>query len=493
MQDQRRIKIRSYGLAALSGLLLALAFPPFNLFLLAFAALAPLLCAVNGSGFWKSFRRGLVCGFVFWMINMFWLAQFVTRWTSSQWLGAVPWIIACMYLSLYIGLFAGLASRAGRNKMVWLIPFVWGGVEVLRSTIPYLAFPWALLGTSLWKLPALMQPAWWVGVYGLSSFIALVNLIAAMILQGKPAKTIRPYAVAAVAVCAGSLVSYLRPQTGDTKTLAAVQPGTDLAFPPLGVQHAELAKKIPEALAHGADRARDLQLLPEGIASWDEHETWPHAPFPLNFNWNTVLGGQRTDGIHTYQSAFGVDADGRWRHADKTRLVIFGEYVPFRGQWSFIDSFNIPGGDLDAGTDVECLSLGGLVVGPVICFEVLFESVSRNQAKNGAELLAVPSNDDWYSGTGAIGNLEAAAVTRAVENRMPVIRCAPLGPSLIIDSRGDIVAESITGETITIFAEVKLGNSEVSPLREAWPYFSVFCLFAALFFARPRRSAADAH
>ncbi|MCH8273510.1 MAG: hypothetical protein IH851_01825, partial [Armatimonadetes bacterium] len=163
----------------------------------------------------------------------------------------------------------------------------------------------------------------------------------------------------------------------------------------------------------------------------------------------------------------------KWQYADKTRLVIFGEYVPFRDRLGFLGGFNLPAGDLQPGSEVTTLEVGGIRVGSLLCFEALFEEVAREHAANGAELLAVMSLDDWYQRTGAIEMLKAAAVLRAVENRLPVVRSAPLGPSLIVDERGRILAEAAVGETTAVRAEVTLAPSRPFRLRYVFPWLAL--------------------
>jgi apolipoprotein N-acyltransferase len=151
-----------------------------------------------------------------------------------------------------------------------------------------------------------------------------------------------------------------------------------------------------------------------------------------------------------HQSAFAYD--GKWSYADKTRLVIFGEYVPFREYLPFLDSFRLPGGDLTPGDRVKALS----VVGPILCFEALFPDVALQQQVNGARLLAVMSIDDWYMGTNAPEQLRAASIWRAVECGLPLVRSAGLGFTLACNSRGRVIAEAPLGEQVPLRVELRV-------------------------------------
>jgi apolipoprotein N-acyltransferase len=246
-----------------------------------------------------------------------------------------------------------------------------------------------------------------------------------------------------------------------------VQPGVDLAFTPVELQTTQLSEKVPEALAVGAARRRDLTVFPEGIARWSNGASGPATVFELDTVGDLVIGGTRVGDAASYQSAFGFDGE-RWTFADKTRLVIFGEYVPLRDKLPFLASFGVPSGDLRPGEAIGALRVGELTLAPVLCFEALFEEVSRVSASRGADVIAVMSIDDWYQGTGAIDALLAGAVMRAIENGLPVVRSASLGPSAIIDARGNFVAIADAGETTTILAEVARRETQTAFSRLAF-------------------------
>lgn len=60
-----------YALAAASGVLLALSFPSFDLSVLAWVALAPLLVAVGSGSLWRAFALGLITGIVYFTGTLF--------------------------------------------------------------------------------------------------------------------------------------------------------------------------------------------------------------------------------------------------------------------------------------------------------------------------------------------------------------------------------------------------------------------------------------
>ena len=94
-------------LALISGVLLVLSFAPFNLFPLAWIAIAILLVSIQGKNLITSFILGLLSGFVYFMGTVYWMSH------SMYMYGNLPIIITffllillCLYLSLYVGVFA---------------------------------------------------------------------------------------------------------------------------------------------------------------------------------------------------------------------------------------------------------------------------------------------------------------------------------------------------------------------------------------------------
>ncbi|MCL6623942.1 MAG: hypothetical protein K6T17_04885, partial [Fimbriimonadales bacterium] len=204
-----------------------------------------------------------------------------------------------------------------------------------------------------------------------------------------------------------------------------------------------------------------------------------------------ILGAQRREGDDYYQSAFAyTSSPPRWFYADKVRLVIFGEYVPFREYLPFLSAFRLPAGDLTPGERVGTVEVKNTRVGALLCFEALFEEVARAQARQGAKALAVLSLDDWYQGTGAVEMLKSASVLRAVENRLPVVRSAPLGVTMIVDPYGRVLASAPLGIPTLISASIPLQESPPLVLREIFPYgvLTFFLVYLFLPFRRTREA-----
>lgn len=469
--------------AAASGLLVLACFPPVGLGLLVFAALVPWLRYLRECDGKRAFRSGLLFGFIFWLGELSFVGQFVAHWTDSFFLGWIPYLIGCCIGSLYFGLFGWLANACYRCSALWAVPVVWAGVEVFRSYVVGLAFPFGLLAMPLTAAPALIQSAHYGSVYFTSAWVLLANVAIAEVMAGKAYAQIRWYALAFVFVLAGSTARYASEPVGEFRRVVAGQPGIDMAFGDQSLTDARIGNAIDRISvdAMGAD----LLALPEGIVRADDELPPPHR-FRVDRRLPVVFGGQRGS-QPGHQSAFSFD--GHWEAADKTRLVIFGEYVPFRNYLPFLDRFNLPGGDLQPGDRVTSLNVGKFKVGTALCFEALFPDVTYKHALNGSNILAVMSIDDWYFGTNAPEQLRDASNWRAIEMGVPVVRAASMGYTIIADQRGRTVAAAPLHGTRSIGATVRVSSGpDLFPLFPVFPYLSVLSLIALPVYFRLRKS-----
>ncbi|MEK6532393.1 MAG: apolipoprotein N-acyltransferase, partial [Nitrospirota bacterium] len=174
-----RMRARQLILACISGLLLPLCFPKFDLGLLAWVAMIPLHVALDSSTRRRAFWIGCLTGTIGFTGIMAWVVTAMTTY------GKVPLPVSyaiLLLLTAYLGLYIGIYSWS----VVWLreflprygiifSPCVWVSLELLR-TYAFSGFPWSLLGYSQYRELELIQVADHLGVYGVSFLIILVNL-----------------------------------------------------------------------------------------------------------------------------------------------------------------------------------------------------------------------------------------------------------------------------------------------------------------------------
>ena len=80
--------------------------------------------------------------------------------------------------------------------------------------------------------------------------------------------------------------------------------------------------------------------------------------------------------------------------------------------------------------------------GPVICWESIFGEFMTGYIKQGANFLAIISNDAWWANTPGHRQLLSYTRLRAIETRRDIARSANTGISAIIDARGEVLMQS---------------------------------------------------
>ncbi len=165
---------------------------------------------------------------------------------------------------------------------------------------------------------------------------------------------------------------------------------------------------------------------------------------------------------------------------DKRHLVPFGEYLP----WGWVTAWAqglIPAvGQFSPGITSRPLSRQDLHIGVLICFESIFPTLSRETVLEGANFLAVLTNDAWFGRTGAPYQHEIMAIFRAVETRRWVVRAANTGVSSLISPCGVRTAKTSLFEPCYIEGRIHLRKGHTFYVKHGEIWLLLFCLFWAV-------------
>lgn len=490
--------------AAASGLLYGAAFPPLGLHPLAWVALVPLLWALGRVRPWTGAGLGLLfsvvgalgtAGFLPGMISDFFHAPALVGWAAA---GAVFVAFSGVYYAAF-GAWASWCIRRRGLHPIWLA-CGWGACEFARASL-LIPNPWGLSGYSQVPWPTVIQTADLAGPFGVGILIAVVNVALAAILvpARRPAHFAAGLALAAT-LCGGALLygSWRLGQTfaeGKPIEVALVQSAIDREqrFGPPHRQanlerHLELTSAVSEA-------APELVLWPEFAVDFYLREpTTARTELLRAVGWRggeLLLGAPdyrvREWGTAYYNSAFLLRAGRIVDHYDKVRLMPFSETNPLR-PWVAIGADRYT-----PGARVRPIRSRHAEVGVLLCSEALSPAHARELSLAGAELLANPSNDDWFgSGAGARMQLHIAAV-RAVENRRYLVRPTVSGFTAVVDPHGRIRAELRQGSAEVLLSSVRGSRSETPYQRwgDVVPVTAIaLTLFSTLtpFAASPRPS-----
>ena len=164
----------------------------------------------------------------------------------------------------------------------------------------------------------------------------------------------------------------------------------------------------------------------------------------------TILVGTMTKDENECQRNIivAVTPDGEFHmenYYSKRHLVPFGEYVPWRDLFTAIypplSDIGMLDNDFTPGEDPAVFDTGEYKIGSAICFDSIFAELIRGSVNDGAELIAIETNDSWFSDSAAVYMHEAQAKLRAVEAGRYVLRAANTGISAIISPTGRAIAE----------------------------------------------------
>lgn len=470
-----------YILALVAGLLLAMAFPKWNLAGFAWIAPALLLAAAHGKSKADAFRVGCAGGLTFWLVSLYWLLLMPA--TGFPILG---WAALAGYVAVYFGLWLVLALPAGRpawdtwaGRTSWALggAAAWVALEMVRARL-FSGFPWSFLGVSQFQLVPLLQVASVTGVYGVSFLITWFSLAlyaaGVMILRHPTRRQVWQVEIflpmTAVVACyvAGFFALSGVPTPPSTVRVTAIQPSVPQTLIWSEADNARRFQDLLElsrrALLAGTN-ATDLLLWPESaVPGLDDATYLAINEFVRSNHVWLVLNGDHGE-MHPAQTnyfnaAFLVSPAGEWRQVyHKRQLVIFGEYVPLvrwlpflkwltpiSGGWSAGDrpvTFALtrqapppPSGVIHISSDPAAPDDRTFHCAPLICFEDTFPGAVRDSSSPDVDFLINLTNDGWFGESAEQWQHLANAVFRAVENGLPLLRCANNGVTGLISAHG---------------------------------------------------------
>ncbi len=438
----------------LSGLLLTVGLPKWDLYPLAWCALVPLFVAIRGKTPREAFGWGYLCGMVHFLTTLYWIRHVIFYYGGLPLpLAIAVLVLLCGYLALYPAVFAWVARRWERQSALWVLglPAAWVTLEWVRAHA-LTGFPWANLGYTQTRFSTLVQVADVTGVYGISWLVVLANTVVMSVFARRPSRA----GMAVLALCIAGSLSYgvwrldqvRELQDGFESWVAAVVQGNvdqsvkwDPAFQQETLRrYRELSLK---AAAHNPPP--DLIVWPETSAPFF-YDREPTLTAQLNgllteIGRPTLFGSPaitREDGEARLQNrAYLVDAQGVSLGAyAKRHLVPFGEYVPLQKLLFFVRRLVQAAGDFVPGSDSSPIVWGDRKLGVLICYEGIFPALARETVRKGATALVIITNDAWYGPTSAPYQHLEMARWRAIEFRVPVLRAANTGVSAIFDSTG---------------------------------------------------------
>lgn len=460
------LRYTSIILAIISGTVLILSFPPFDIFPLAWFGILPLLMAIYEKNSKSSFILGILSGVVFFLGTVYWVFH------SMYFYGGIPLAIALMitvilagYLSLYTGFFSmafAFLSKSTKLPALFIVPLLWTTFEFARS-YALTGFPWLLLGYSQYRFLPLIQISDITGIYGVSFLVAGMNglLFDIFILRPQRLKKMPLFAQGTVTIGIILYVSIvimaiiygewrLNSKDNGKSFKASVIQGNIR-------QDMKWDKRFQDEVMETYKR-----LTLKALNDSPDIIVWPESALPFIYGYDVTLTDEFLKfqkGLERYllfgsilvkdvrdgkpvvsNSTVLLSPQGEIISTyDKIHLVPYGEYVPMRRLFPFIDKLVVAIGDFVKGEKYVVMKIPFADIGNLICYEIIFPGLVRKFANSGADVLVTITNDAWFGRTSAPYQHFSMAIFRAIENRRPVIRAANTGISGFIDTKGRII------------------------------------------------------
>jgi len=462
-------------------LLLAFCYPPLPLGPLVFGVWALVWYVSDVLTPRQAFKAHFLGGIFFNLISYYWIALVIKVGPLGVVLAGLG--LLTLFFSLlngYIGyLYAVLAPKKWGLSLFIL---AYTGFEVLRS-LGQMSFPWMHLGYTLGHHPRYMQIGALGGIFGLTLLILIVNGFVYIFIKSKKVK----YFLLALLILASSYGwGFLRLQrfdqipATDSIRITLVQPSVEQTKKWDEDYYNQVLQQTYSLLGKDKLPASDLVVLPEtAIPAFlnnrpAEIETFSdmvqsHQSYfllgSLDFQANTS-----TEIPYRYFNSaflFAPHSNTVLKY-DKVRLVPFSEKLPFDNVFPLLTFVNLGQANFSAGPGAVVWNLP-VPFQPSICYEVVYPDFFREARKQGAKLFVNITNDGWFGRS--LGPYQHANISRfrAVENGIPLARCANSGISLFADACG-----RVTQKTSLLTREVLFSKLELKSLSTLYTQFGAY-------------------
>jgi apolipoprotein N-acyltransferase len=446
--------------AAAGGLAVFASFAPSTAWWAAIGGFALLGAALRGTRARSSAGLGVVFG-----IAMFFP---LLNWTNVY-VGDVPWLGLAGAEALLVAPATALIGPASRRLPGWPLwaAAAWVAGETLRSLFPFGGFPWGGVAFTqpdgpLLPIAAVLGEAGLAFATVLAGF-ALTEVVAR--LDGlRPARALlRAGVLAAVtglvllavpfAGGVGAHLATVSTAGAPTSTVAVIQgnvpePGLEFNARRRAVldNHAKETATLAADVAAGRAAPPRIVIWPENASDIDPYANADAAQVidaavrevgvPILVG--AVVQGPRPNTLYN----MGIVWDpvtGPGQTYTKRHPVPFGEYMPMRGFFRiFSDKVDLLTNQFLPGTSPGNLAVGGIAVGDVICFEVVYDSLVRDVVDGGAQLLVVQTNNATFGWTHETYQQQAMSRVRAVEYGREVLISSTSGVSAVIRPDGTV-------------------------------------------------------
>lgn len=512
-------------LALLSGALLAAAWPTYGFAALLFVAFVPLLWAearIRQQGLHtkrKTFALAYLTFFCWNFPTTWWI------WNSTHIGAAMALLTNSLLMTLTFLLYHLVAKRMPRKVALLFLAAVWLSFEKFHLSWE-VSWPWLNLGNGFSELPTWIQWYEYTGSFGGSLWVWLLNITLFVAFTDYLQHQNRPQLAQRVGIAVLlwavpvliSLFLYSRYTEEGQQRISAVvlQPNIDPYAEKYDRSNNQIAELLLQLATPQLDKNTQFVLTPETVFAQNIrlHELpFTHEVAQLRtsteafpqLNW--IVGVAMIDFIKdkaltTSQSNY-LPTYGLWyndynsalllnRHPSlplyhKSKLVVAVENFPYQQLLKPLIGetlINLGGTVALKTTQAQRTAFAGVdtqgKAAPIICYESIYGEFVTDYIKQGANFLAVLTNDAWWGDTQGHQQLLSYTRLRAIETRRSIARSANTGISAFINARGDLVSTLPYGTQGSLKYSLAL-NSEITFYVRMGDYIARIAYFLAFF------------
>ena len=486
----------------LSGALMALSMPPTAWWPLLFPCLSVFYVLLAPQKNWRAFATGWLFGFGYFIVGLYWIGNaLLVPGNEFKWV----WPLAILGLPIGLALFTGIAAYAATR---WAELKTWPGYcafafclvssEYLRGHI-FTGFPWNLYGYAWANLLPMVQSVSLFGVYGLTLLSVLWGSVPGLLYLRRA--SVHRTSVTALLIIASITGLYMwgsarlsshPTDARDDIIIRVVQPNIpqedkakiERLVPNLqklvGASAGDFIPGMTYAIIWPETAISDFIIEDENVS--DYIRTTLMQNDPKRFLVAGTLRHEQQNGKTIYFNGL-VTYDAALKSLDsydKSHLVPFGEYIPFKNLIPLHPFVNFSG--FTTGNGIETQTTTPLPpFSGLICYEVIFPGAVAKKMPRPEWMINV-TNDGWYGDSAGPYQHLAMAVYRAVEEGVPLIRSANTGISAVIDANGRITNQLTYGTAGFIDAPLPRALHSTTPYGKFGDFGVIFglLLLAAL-------------
>ncbi|MFD0931312.1 apolipoprotein N-acyltransferase [Psychroflexus salinarum] len=518
-------------LALTSGLLLALSWPTTGFSPLSFIGFVPLLIAEFDIRK-DNFRRTNLRTFGYAFLSFLIWNTFTTYWLyfSTPFGGVFAILANSLLMSLVFLIYHIIAKRVAFTAASSFFIALWLSFEKLHLGWEF-SWPWLNLGNVFANDINFIQWYEYTGTFGGSLWILISNFIlfkgVLLYIQHKDKSILfRTGLRFVIIITIPIIISILiKPETNSENTIEtlSLQPNVDPYAEKYNTDNKGISENLKELAEPLLSDKEQLLIAPETVFAegvdiknyrYSQAQRFSQDLFAQNENLNILFGismyqilrdetqvSTQTNFLrkgvwfNDYNSAVFERKDTEHEFYHKSKLVVGVENFPYQSTLKPLlgDIMIDLGGTVAMKTTQEERSVfklnNGYGVAPIICYESVYGEFVNGYVSNGANALAIITNDAWWGETQ--GHLQhwSYARLRAIETRRAIARSANTGISGFIDKDGTVLEKSQYNEKTILKYNLPLYEGETFYVKfgDFIPRISNFLALFILLFAVTKR------